>query len=60
VPRSTFYYWKDKAETQAEARRRRLTAEAVRALTDSRKTYGSRRVAAQLNREGIPCSVELH
>lgn len=59
VPRSTFYYWKDKAETQTEARRRHLTTEVERVFTDSRKTYGCRRVAAQLNREGFPCSVGL-
>ncbi|WP_439650329.1 IS3 family transposase [Glycomyces amatae] len=59
VPRSTFYYWRDRAETATEARRRRLAVEIERVFEDSRRTYGCRRVAAQLNRDGIPCSVGL-
>jgi transposase InsO family protein len=59
VPRSTFYYWRDKAETATEARRRRLAVEIERVFEDSRRTYGCRRVAAQLDRDGIPCSVGL-
>jgi transposase InsO family protein len=59
VPRSTFYYWRGRAETQTEARRRVLAVEVKRVFDDSRKTYGCRRVAAQLNREGIACSVGL-
>ena len=59
VPRSTFYYWKNKAETPTEARRRALSVEIERVFADSRKTYGCRRVAAQLNREGVLCSVGL-
>ncbi|GAB4006361.1 hypothetical protein GCM10029992_56800 [Glycomyces albus] len=59
VPRSTFYYWRDQAETATEARRRRLAVEIERVFQDSRRAYGCRRVAAQLNREGIACSVGL-
>jgi len=59
VPRSTFYYWKDKAETATEARRRHLAVQVKQVFEDARKTYGCRRVAAQLNRDGIPCSVGL-
>jgi putative transposase len=59
VPRSTFYYWKNKAETATEARRRRLAVEIRRVFDASRSTYGCRRVCAQLNREGISCSVGL-
>jgi transposase InsO family protein len=59
VARSTFYYWKNKAETQTAARRRHLSAKIGRVFECSRKTYGCRRVAAQLNREGIACSVGL-
>ncbi len=59
VPRSTFYYWRGRAETATEARRRYLAVEVNRVFEDSRKTYGCRRVTAQLNREGIACSVGL-
>lgn len=59
VPRSTFCYWRNRAETPTEARRRTLAAEIERVFEDSRKTYGCRRVTAQLNREGIACSVGL-
>lgn len=53
VPRSTFYYWRDKAETATEARRRQLAGQIERVFADSRKTYGCRRVCAQLNREDV-------
>ena len=59
VPRSTFYYWRNRVETPTEARRRALAAEIERVFEGSRKTYGCRRGAAQLNREGIACSVGL-
>lgn len=59
VARSTFYYWKNRAQTATEARRRMLMLEVERVFTASRKTYGCRRVAAQLNRESIACSVGL-
>ncbi|MQM29001.1 IS3 family transposase [Glycomyces sp. NEAU-7082] len=59
VARSTFYYWKNRAETATAARRRVLAVEVKRIFAASRRTYGCRRVAAQLNREGIACSVGL-
>jgi putative transposase len=59
VARSTFYYWKNRAETATEARRRELASQIERVFADSRKTYGCRRVCAQLNREGVVCSVGL-
>lgn len=59
VPRSTFYYWRNRAETATEARRRVLAVAIARVFEDSRKTYGCRRVCAQLNREDIACSVGL-
>jgi putative transposase len=59
VPRSTFYYWRNRAETATEARRRVLAVEIERVFEASRRTYGCRRVAAKLNREGIACSVGL-
>jgi putative transposase len=59
VPRSSFYAWRNRAETATAARRRELSV-LVRAVFEAgRGAYGCRRVAAQLNRDGHPCSVGL-
>jgi transposase InsO family protein len=59
VARSSFYAWRHQVET-ASAARRRVLAEHIRRIFDlSRQTYGCRRVAAALNREGHPASVGL-
>jgi putative transposase len=59
VPRSSFYAWRNGAETPAAARRRELAAHVCRVFAAGRGAYGCRRVTAQLNREGHPCSVGL-
>jgi transposase InsO family protein len=59
VPRSSFYAWRNRAETATAARRRELAAQVRRVFEAGRGAYGCRRVAAQLNREGHPCSVGL-
>lgn len=59
VARSSFYAWRHRVETPAAARRRELAEHVGRVFADSRRTYGCRRVAAALNREGIACSVGL-
>ena len=59
VPRSSFYAWRHRAETATAARRRELAIEVRRVFTEGRGAYGCRRVAAQLNRDGHPCSVGL-
>jgi putative transposase len=59
VPRSSFYAWRNKAETATAARRRELAAHVRRVFDAGRGAYGCRRVTAQLNREGIECSVGL-
>ena len=59
VSRSTFYAWRDRADTATSARRRDLTGHVRRVFDASRGTYGCRRVAAALNRQGIACSVGL-
>ncbi len=59
VPRSSFYAWRNRAETPSAARRRQLAAQVRRVFTAGRGAYGCRRVAAQLNREGHDCSVGL-
>src|SRR5262245_29447373 len=59
VPRSSFYAWRNRAETATAARRRELAAHVRRVFDAGRGAYGCRRVAAQLNRDGHPCSVGL-
>jgi putative transposase len=59
VPRSSFYAWRHRAETPTAGRRRELAGQVRRVFTAGRGAYGCRRVAAQLNREGIECSVGL-
>jgi transposase InsO family protein len=59
VPRSSFYAWRNRAETATAARRRELAALVKAAFERGRGAYGCRRVAAQLNRDGHPCSVGL-
>jgi transposase InsO family protein len=59
VPRSSFYAWRNRVETPTRARRRELAGQVARVFKASRRTSGCRRVAAQLNREGIECSVGL-
>jgi len=59
VPRSSFYAWRNRAETATAARRRELAAQVRRVFEAGRGAYGCRRVAAQLNRDGYRCSVGL-
>lgn len=59
VPRSSFYAWRNRAETATAVRRRELSALAKEAFDRGRGAYGCRRVTAQLNRDGHPCSVGL-
>ncbi len=61
VSRSTYYAWADRVGTvSATAARRARLAEQVRVCFEaSRQTYGCRRITAELNRSGVPCSVGL-
>jgi putative transposase len=61
VARSSFYAWRERAvtDTATAARRRDLVEHVRRVFTAGRGAYGCRRVGAQLNREGYPCSVGL-
>ncbi len=61
VPRSSFYEWRRQVDRKtATATRRRVLAEQVqRVFDEQRQTAGCRRIAAQLNDEGHPCSVGL-
>lgn len=57
LPRSTYYAWTHRAETPTGARHRELTAEVRRVHAKHKQRYGCRRVARELNREGIPVAV---
>lgn len=57
VPRSSFYAWRARVETPTAARRRELAEHVRQAFEAGRGAYGCRRVAATLNRDGIPVSV---
>ena len=59
VPRSSFYAWRNRAETATAARRRELAVLVKAAFQAGRGAYGRRRVAAPLNRDGHPCSAGL-
>jgi len=59
VPRSSFYAWRNRAETATSARRRELAVLVQVAFEAGRGAYGCRRVAAALNRDGHLCSVGL-
>jgi transposase InsO family protein len=59
VARSSFYAWRNQVETATAARRRELREHIKRIFEKSRWTYGCRRVAAALNREGQLASVGL-
>jgi putative transposase len=59
VPRSSFYAWRNRAESATAARRRELAVRVKAVFEAGRGAYGCRRVAAQLNRDGHPCSVGL-
>jgi transposase InsO family protein len=59
VPRSSFYAWRHQVETATAARRRELAALVAEVFAAGRGAYGCRRVAAKLNRDGVPCSVGL-
>jgi putative transposase len=59
VTRSTFYAWRDRAETATATRRRDRAGHVRRVFHASRGTYKCRRVTAALNRQRIACSVGL-
>ena len=59
VARSSFYAWRHRAESPTAARRREVAGHVRRVFDESRRTYGCRRVAAQLARDGIEASVGL-
>ena len=59
VPRSSFYHWRTAVESAATTRRRDLATMIVEIFYEFREVYGCRRIAAELNKRGVPCSVGL-
>jgi putative transposase len=61
IPRSSFYAWRRQATTESatQTRRRGLAVQVQRVFTAGHGAYGCRRVTAQLNSDGYPCSVGL-
>ena len=59
VPRSSFYAWRTQADTATAGAPPVLAELVAKVFDDSRGTYGCRRVAAELNRQGHPASVGL-
>jgi len=57
VPRSTFYASHDRPESQRERRNRYLLMYIQEVFMKSRRTYGSRRIYAELHGRGIRCSI---
>lgn len=59
VSRSGFYEWRSRPESATAQRRTRLAMLIKAIFDDSDGTYGHRRVAAQLGRQGIVAGAEL-
>jgi putative transposase len=59
VSRSGFYEWRSRPESATAKRRKRLALLIKAIFDDSDGTYGHRRVAAQLARQGIVAGAEL-
>lgn len=61
IPRSSFYAWRARVDvvTASAARREDLGGKIKLIFTDRRKVYGCRRITADLNAAGTPCSVGL-
>jgi putative transposase len=59
VSKSGFYEWRSRPESAAADRRRKLALVIRRIFDDSDSTYGYRRIAAQLARQGTVACPEL-
>jgi putative transposase len=57
MPRSTFYASLDRPESKRERRNRYLLMYIQEVFVKSRRTYGSRRICAELHGRGIRCSI---
>lgn len=59
VSKSGFYEWRSRPDSAAAERRRKIALIIRRVFDDSDGTYGYRRIAAQLARQGIVAGLEL-
>lgn len=59
VARSTYYAWRHAVESAAMTRRRELAAMIVTLFYHFNEVYGCRRIARELNKAGVACSVGL-
>jgi len=59
VSTSGFYHWLSRPQSATAARRQALTARVNHFFTDTKGTYGYRRIHADLVDEGTQCSPEL-
>lgn len=59
VSKSGFYDWRDRPDSATAERRAALTDLIVEIFNDSDKTYGHRRVHAELGRQGVAAGPEL-
>jgi putative transposase len=59
IPKSSYYAWLRDEETDAARRRATLKEQIKRIFFDSKRTYGYRRIHAQLLREGFDVDDEL-
>src|SRR5437773_6126028 len=59
VSKSGFYEWRSRPESATAERRKKLGLIIKRIFEDSDSTYGYRRIAAQLARQGIVAGPEL-
>jgi len=56
VSKSGYYDWRGRPESPRRRQNRELAVHIRVAYTRSRKTYGRRRIHAQLQKDGVPCS----
>jgi len=59
VSKSGFYEWRSRPESATAERRRQLALLIKKAFDDSDGTYGYRRIAWQLARQGVTAGAEL-
>ena len=59
VSKSGFYEWRSRAESATAERRKKLALIITRIFDDSDSTYGYRRIAGQLARQGTVAGAEL-
>jgi transposase InsO family protein len=59
VARSSYYAWTTAVMSAAGARRHELAGEIVKVFHDFKEVYGCRRIARELNKNGVACSIGL-